>query len=301
VISERGSVWRQRRVLPIAHRGGSAEGPENTLAALRRGARLGCPMVEFDVRATADGEIVVLHDPTVDRTTDGSGSVSDLTLEEVRSLDAAYWFTAGSGTDDDHAGDDHPLRGVASGDRPPSGDVDPEELRIPTLREVLAALPGTWMTIEIKATAPDATPYEEAVVSLLREFGRERDVILASFHEEALAAVREHAPEVCTSTPPPEILALWQAAHDETTEAPPLDRCALQAPALWGGIDVVSPALVDLAHSRGLAVHVWTVDDPAEMRRMVDAGVDGILSDHPSRLVGVLDELGVRWGSGEPG
>lgn len=265
------------------------------MAAFRRAVRLGCPMIEFDVRATADGEIVVMHDATVDRTTDGSGPVAGLDLAELRALDAARWFTPGSGTDDDHVADDHALRGVAAGDRPTPEGIDPDELRVPVLREVLAAFPDTWMTIEIKATAPEVAPYEAEVVSVLRESGRERDVILASFHEDALAAVREHAPEVCTSTTPPEILAVWQAAHDDDTDAPTLERCALQVPAVWEGIDVVSSELVDLAHDLGLGVHVWTVDDPVEMRRMVAAGVDGILSDHPCRLVATLDELGVRW------
>lgn len=290
--------WMRRRVLPVAHRGGAAEAPENTMAAFRRAVGLGCPMLELDVRATADGEVVILHDPVVESTTQGTGRVADLRLVEVRSLDAAHWFAPDLGTDRDRTADDHPLRGVATGGHPvPDGwDLDPSELRIPTLREVLAAFPRTWITIEIKATAPDVVPYERAVVEAVRAAGREEDVIVASFEEAALRTVREIAPELCTALPPPEILALWQAANDGSVDPPGLDRCALQVPPRWEGVEVVTRPLVALAHELELPVHVWTVDEREEMVGLVELGVDALMSDRPSLLLDVLGGLGVRGG-----
>ncbi len=292
--------WLRRRVLLGAHRGGSLEAPENTLAAFRRAVGLGAEMLELDVRATRDGELVVMHDETVDRTTDGTGAVADLRLAAVRELDAAYWFVPGVGPDPTRAVDDYVLRGVATGERSPPEDSPwalPGDLRVPTLAEVLEAFPETLLTIEVKAAAPDVEPYEEELARVLTGAGRGDDVIVGSFHESALEAVTSHAPGVSTSAPPAVTGAFWEAAT-EGRDAPATGHAALQIPLRWEGVDVVSERLVELAHDGGLAVHVWTVDDEETMRWLVGIGVDAILTDRPTLLRDVLDDLGVRFRTG---
>lgn len=298
--SVRVNPWLRRRVLLAAHRGGSLEAPENTMAAFRRAVGLGAEMLELDVRATRDGHLVVMHDETVDRTTGGTGAVVDLRLPAIRELDAAYWFVPGTGPDPTRAVDDYPLRGVATGDRAAPDDTPwaaPDDLRVPTLEEVLEAFPDTLLTIEVKATAPDAEPYEEELARLLAAAGRGDDVIVGSFHEVALDAVAARAPEVSTSAPPSVTGAFWEAAT-EGREPPGTTHAALQVPLRWEGVEVVSERLVEVAHGEGLAVHVWTVDDAETMRWLVDVGVDAILSDRPTLLRDVLDELGARFEGG---
>ena len=289
--------WLRRRVLLTAHRGGALEAPENTMAAFRRAVDLGAEMLELDVRATRDRELVVMHDETVDRTTDGTGAVADLGLDAIRELDAAYWFVPGTGPDPTRAADDYLLRGIATGERSPRDDTPwavPDDLGVPTLAEVLEAFPETLLTIEVKATAPDVEPYEQELARLLDEAGRSDDVIVGSFHQAALDAVAVHAPDVPTSTPPAVTGAFWEAAT-QGGDPPDTTHEALQVPIRWEGVDVVSEGLVEVAHDAGLAVHVWTVDDEEAMRWLVEIGVDAIMTDRPSLLGDVLDDLGARY------
>jgi glycerophosphoryl diester phosphodiesterase len=259
----------------IAHRGGSLEAPENTLHAFRRAVAAGADMLELDLRATHDGEVVVLHDPFVDRVTDGTGAIADLALGEVRDLDAAHWFAPGAGAT--READGYPLRRPASG-----GAVDPE-LRIPTLAEVLAAVPDLPLTVDLKVGPPEVDWFPQAVAGLLRAAGRAEDVVVGSFSSERLGAFRGAAPDVPTSASQEEVARFWSGA--------PLDvpgLVALQVPAIYEGVAVVTGDFVERAHGADLEVHVWTVDDPADMRRLVDLGVDGLISDRPTLLAEVL-------------
>ncbi len=156
-----------KHILIEAHRGDSASAPENTLAAFRRAVELGVPSVELDVHPARDGTLVVIHDDTVDRTTDGTGAVSDKTLDELRCLDAGSWFGS------QFAGE-----------------------RIPTLAEVLELLApsATGLNIEIKASRD--TGVAETLVRLLRRFDREREYVVSSFDLSALLQVRAIAPAV---------------------------------------------------------------------------------------------------------
>lgn len=264
-----------RGVRCIAHRGGSLEGPENTLHAFRRAVAAGADMLEVDLRATRDGEVVVLHDPYVDRVTSGTGAIADLTLAQVRDLDAAHWFTPGVGaTPDAHR---YPLRRRASAVAP-----DPE-LRIPTLAEVLAALPEVSLTVDLKVGPPQVIWFHEAVAALLVAAGRADDVVVGSFSSERLDAFRGVAPHLPTSASQEEVARFWSG---EPLDVPGL--VALQVPATYRGVAVVTGDLVQRAHRAGLEVHVWTVDDPAEMRRLVDLDVDGLITDRPMVLAEVL-------------
>ncbi|MBO0886013.1 MAG: glycerophosphodiester phosphodiesterase [Acidimicrobiales bacterium] len=274
-------------MLAYAHRGGAKEGPSATLYAMHRALEAGADALELDVHATADGHVVCCHDPTVDATTDGTGAIAELTLAEVQALDAAYWFVPGGedGTGARLPDEAYPLRGLASGD--PS-------LRIPTLEEVLVAFPGTLLNLDIKQSEPVVAPYEDKVARVLSAFGREGDVIVTSFNDTSIERFSELAPGVPTAAGTLAAAAFWRAV--QSGEPPPRSgHVALQVPTEAYGLKVVDRRFVDTAHEADLAVHVWTIDEADEMRRLIELGVDGIMSDRPSLLVSTLAELGVNW------
>jgi glycerophosphoryl diester phosphodiesterase len=274
-----------RRVLHIAHRGGSLEAPENTIHAFRHAVALGADMLEMDLRATADGEIVVLHDPDVDRVTDGTGPVAALPWEEVRRLDAAHWFVPDVGPL--RGADHYPLRGAAGGRVDAAGDIDADELRIPRLSQVLEAFPQVPITVDLKVGAPELGWFHEAVANLLAEYGRTDDVIVGSFATERLEPLRRYAPHLPTSAAQTEVAAFWAGEALPATGR----LVALQVPATYGDIEVVTREFVVRAHDEGLVVHVWVVDDEHEMRRLIDLGVDGLVTDRPTTAARVLGEL----------
>lgn len=279
--------WLSRRVLLYAHQGGAREAPSSTLHALHRAVGLGAHALELDVHATADGHLVVCHDETVDRTTPATGFIADLTLAELRRLDNAHWWVPGHDALPGRPDHEYPLRG-----RHP----DDPALGIATLDEVLEAFPTTFLNFDIKRTAPDVAPYEEALARALRRHGRVDDVIVASFHDGALAAFRAADPEIHTSLGPLETLMVGQAIVGGAADAPtPRSAVALQVPVSYGDIRIVDRHFVDGAHALGLAVHVWTIDEVAEMHELLDLGVDGIMTDVPSVLAGVLAERGSAW------
>lgn len=277
--------WVDRRVLCYAHQGGAREAPSSTLLALQQAVDAGADALELDVHASADGHLVVCHDPTVDRTTEASGAIAAMTLAELRRLDNAYWWVPGSVVDHDRPPSDYPLRGRAP---------DDASLGIATLDEVLEAFPDTYLNLDIKQTAPVVPAYEEALAATLRAHRRRDDVIVASFNDASTDAFRTFAPEIGTSAGIAGTAEFWRAAH-EGGELPDLPHVALQVPVETAGITVLDEVLVAAAHDRGLAVHAWTIDDPAEMARLVDLGVDGIMSDVPSVVVSVLADKGVRY------
>jgi len=252
------------RPLAIAHRGGGGLWPENTLYAFEHAAALGADVIETDVHATADGELVIFHDDVLQWTTDGTGRLSSLTLAELKRLDAGYRFSTDGGRT-------FPLRG--------SG------VSIPTLREVFAALPQMRFNIEPKQAVPSLTA---PLCRLIREYGMTDKVLVASFSGAVLAEFRRECPEVATSAAPGEVanfLAL-QRAGLAASYSPSMQ--ALQVPEQAGGLRVLTRDFVAAAHGRNLRVHVWTVNEEADMRRLFEMGVDGIMSDYPDRLLKVL-------------
>lgn len=249
--------------------------------AMRRAVEAGAHAIELDVHATKDGHIVVCHDATVDRTTDGRGAIADLTLDEVQALDNAYWWVPGEVVAPDRPAEEYPLRGRARRD---------ESLRIPTLHRVLEEFPDVLLNFDIKQTAPAVKAYEEEVARLLRQHGRADDVIVASFLDDATDAFCRVAPEMCISFGMQGTRDFFTAVRDGL--APPDSaHVALQVPPRAGEIELVTSAFVEAAHGAGVAVHVWTIDDPVEMRRLVDLGVDGVMTDRPSVLAAVLEDL----------
>jgi glycerophosphoryl diester phosphodiesterase len=278
-------VWVERRVIAYAHQGGAWESPSSTLHAIRHALAAGAKAIELDVHATADGELVVCHDATVDRTTEASGTIVSFTLEELRRLDFSYWWIPGADVTPGRPAAEYPFRGRAPADR---------SFGIATLREVLEEFPGVVLNLDIKQTAPAVDPYEEALAALLAEFGRVDDVIVASFLDPATDAFRAFAPAVPTSAGTLATAEAWRAVQ-AGDPMPDIPAVAYQVPERQGDLVVVDARFVEAAHRGGKVVHVWTVNDTESMERLLGLGVDGLISDLPTTLSGVLSAAGVAW------
>ena len=249
--------------LLIAHRGGAGLAPENTLPAFHAAVEdWAADMIELDVRATRDGHCVVLHDPTVDRTTDGTGPVAEMTLDELRRLDAGYRFTPDGGAS-------FPFRG--------------QGIRVPTIEEVLDALPDTRLTIEVKT--PEA---QRPLLEALRRARAEHRVILAGEHDAARTLFPSFPGPISASASQVRRFWILHRACASALWAPPAD--AVQIPEAWEGRRFLNPRFIRDLHAHGIDVHIWTVNEVEEMRRLLDWGVDGIITDRPDRLADLLTE-----------
>ena len=278
-------MWLERRLIAYAHQGGAWERPSSTLFAIDRAVAAGATGIELDVHATADGELVVCHDATVDRTTAATGNIASFTLAELRELDFSYWFIPGGDVTPGHPEADYPYRGRAPGD---------PRFGIASLRQVLEQFPGVVLNLDIKQTAPVVAPYEETLARLLAEFERTDDVIVASFLDTATDAFRTFAPGVPTSAGTSATAEFWRAVRHGHA-IPHIPAVAYQVPERMGDLVVVDEAFVEVAHQNGKAVHVWTVNDATAMERLVGIGVDGIISDLPSTLGKVLGDHDAAW------
>ncbi len=279
--------WLERRVIPYAHQGGAREAPSSTLAAIAAAASLGATAIELDVHATSDRQIVVCHDPTLDRTTEATGEIRDFTLAELQQLDNAYYFVDGEDAQPGRDPGSYLLRGLAPADH---------RYGIASLREILEEFPTLVLNLDIKRTAPEVEPYEELLADLLRTYDRADDVIVASFNDQATSAFSSYAPEFSTSAGTIATAEFYASARSgQPAPESVLRHVALQVPATYEDITVVDEQFVECAHRAGIAVHVWTIDDRAEMERLLDLDVDGIISDRPSILVELLSERGVAW------
>ncbi|MDQ3636559.1 MAG: glycerophosphodiester phosphodiesterase [Actinomycetota bacterium] len=251
----------------FAHRGASLRAPENTLEAFRLAARGGAGGLELDVHMTSDGRIVVIHDDSVDRTTNGTGLVRRMTLHEVQSLDAGYRFTPDGGTTCPYRG-----RGV----------------RVPELGEVLREFPGHKVNIDVKEEQPGV---EAALLETIKDADAGNRVLVVSEMPAVVERVRELSGNgISTGASRQEIRDFYRLSRLrlEFLVRPPYD--ALQVPVEYGGREVVTPRFVKAAHDRGVRVDVWTIDDPGEMRRLLDLGADVIMTNRPEVLERVLGE-----------
>lgn len=289
--------WRDRRVLNIAHQGGEFEAPSDTLFAFKTAVDKGADVLELDVHATSDGEIVALHDATVNRTTNGTGRVDQQTLAQLKSLDAAYWFATNCGTCHDKPAADYIYRGYATGTPipPELSAYQANDFRIPTLREVLQTFPDKLINIEIKATTPDTTPYENKVAALMNEFGRNTDTIVVSFNDASMALFKLNQTAVSAAPGLATTGVFWAATQGILPGIPLPGYHALQVPTTYQGLGIVSQPFITKAHNNNLAVHVWTIEDRAQMEQLIDQGVDGIMTNRPTLLEEVLTEKGVQY------
>lgn len=242
------------RPLVIAHRGASIEAPENTIAAFERAVELGADALELDVHLSADGQVVVLHDPTLDRTTNARGPVAARTVSDLREVDAGASFS------------------------PDGGRTFPFRERgvyVPTFAELLERFPDVPLLVEVKTPAAMA-----ALADVVRHHGAERRVVPASTHDDALHAFRQ-PPFHCGGSRR-DIARLYFGS----LVGAPLPRSSryglLAVPYRWRGLHVPTPRFIRAARMAGAAVHVWTVDDPDTARRLWESGVSGIVTNDPA-------------------
>ncbi len=221
------------------------------------------------MHATADGTVVVLHDDTLDRTTDASGPVRVLPLATVTELDAGYRFRAPDGT--------YPFR-----DR---------GVRVPTLAALLATFPDVPLNIEVKQAEP---PIVSAVLATLDRFGARPWTLLAAEDGAIMEKIRAAAPDVVTSFSAPEVADFVARLRADQLAGYRPPGIALQVPPAFRDIPIVTAESVAAAHALGLEVHVWTINDEAEMERLLGLGVDAIMTDFPARGVVVLRRRGLR-------
>jgi glycerophosphoryl diester phosphodiesterase len=218
-------------------------------------------MLEMDVQATRDGEVVVIHDETVDRTTNGTGRIDALTFQQVQELDAGYHFKDLEG--------EHSFRGRG--------------VKIPRFEEVLVALPEARMNVETK----DARSASGLVEAILRHNAQDRVLVAAEVEKNRRAARGYPGPWGASRK---DLFQFFFLIHSPfgRFHTPACD--ALQIPEVYLGVRVLSHRFLREAHQRNLPIHVWTVDDPGDMRRLVAMGVDGIQTDRPDLLAAVLSE-----------
>lgn len=242
--------------LVIAHRGNSAFCPENTLVSFQRGLALGADALEFDIRVSRDGTAVVIHDPTLDRTTNGSGPVNALTLDELQRLDAGCRFTPDGGRT-------FPFRG--------------QGITIPTLEVVLATFPGVHMVIEIKTRDASAE-----VKRLLTANGAANRVLIGAFDDAAIAPFRGSA--FAHSASRRELIRLY--ARSILPGGPRrLPYHALAIPPRFKGIPIPVNRLARMARHTGGTTHVWTVDDPEQASGYWAGAVNGIITNDPATIL----------------
>ena len=259
------TAWHRDRppVLVMAHGTGQGIGPQNTLEAAVRSAQAGADVIELDVHLTADGHLVVIHDPTIEATTNGTGAIGDMTLAEIQAFDAGVAFRDASGAAS-FAG-----KGVV----------------VPTLRAVFEALPEARYLIEIK---PDDPALERRLCDLVRAYALEARTMVGSFHLTALERFREVCPEVATSMAESEVETFVYLHKIGLANLAPLKGSAVQVPLEASGIKVLTRSLIGVAHARGLEVHAWTINDPEVMERLIGMGIDGLITDYPGRALKVL-------------
>jgi glycerophosphoryl diester phosphodiesterase len=257
--------------LVIAHQGGNLVRPDNTMVAFDHAVELGVDVLEMDIHSSKDGVLVVIHDDTVERTTDGNGRIQDLTLAEIKTLDAAYDWSIDDGAT-------YPYRG--------------QGVTVPTLEEVFEAFPAMLMNIEIKQESPSIA---EPFCQLLRDYDRAERVLIPSFSKTAIEDFRAVCPEVATSMVQAEIQNYFilntlflSGLFQSPAEAFQVPQ-TFNLPVL-GETRVTTDRFIRNAQRLNINVHVWTVNDPDEMQALIDSGVDGIITDRPDLLLEIVGE-----------
>ena len=262
-----------QRPLVIAHQGGDGIWPGDTMYAFEKAVEIGADVLEMDAHITRDGSIVLMHDEEVDRTTDGTGLIEEMSLGELKQLDAAYKWS-------NEDGKTFPYRG--------------QGIQVPTLEELFQKFPQMRYVIEIKLTRD---PIDKPLCELIHEHNMQDRVMVASFHDEAMQNFRKTCPEIATSASRTEVrnfVLLGKAflsgfiAPQYQSIQPPYD------PKESMNIPIMTERFIREAHAKNIKVEPWTVDDPELMRQYIEWGVDGIMTDRPDLMIEVLNELGRR-------
>ncbi|MFO8031467.1 MAG: glycerophosphodiester phosphodiesterase [Desulfohalobiaceae bacterium] len=267
----------QETPLVLAHRGGALIRPENTMPAFEHALELGAHGLELDIHKSMDGELVVIHDFTVERTTQGIGKVEEMDLAELKMLDAGHYFSPHDRPQE------HPYRGMG--------------IEIPTLRQVLQRFPDTLLCIEIKPNKPEIA---EHLASMLQEHDRVQNTIVSSFHHKVLKRMREILPQVATGASKKEVRRVYflHRLYLYWLYTPKAE--VLQVPEKVGSIQLARPGLIRQAQDKGQLAQVWTVNQASNMRKYLDLDVHGIITDRPDLLLQILREEREKKAPGEP-
>jgi glycerophosphoryl diester phosphodiesterase len=241
-------------VFIIGHRGASGHAPENTLAAFKKAVSLGATFIETDLQLSRDARFVAIHDETLERTTNGQGKVHDQTLVALRRLDAGSWFGS------EYSGE-----------------------RIPTLEEILEFSKKNDVVFYLELKPSGSWGGEHALIGALRESGEVARVLVISFDPGILASLRKIEPTLMTGV-----------LYDGQLPDPQKSATDVGARQIVVRGDLVTPAMIEQARKRDLQVVCWTVNHPAHIRMLVAAGVDGIMSDYPDRLIAALKKDGEK-------
>ena len=259
----------QGGVVVLAHRGWSGRFPENTMLAFRKAAELPIDGLEMDIHSTRDGVLVVCHDPMVDRTTNGTGTIQDFTLAELQKLDAGYRFTP-------DGGQTYPFRG--------------QGVTIPTLAEVFVAFPHLWINVDIKQKEPSIV---RPFCQLIRDHGLSENLAVGSFSNKTVKTFRRACPEVVKIASLRETFWLYLLSKLHLDGLYRGRARAVQVPPVEEKyrLTIATPRFIQAAHRNNTAVHLWTINEKAEMRRFIDMGVDGLITNFPDRALEVLGRL----------
>jgi glycerophosphoryl diester phosphodiesterase len=262
----------------LAHRGGSYEAPENTLAAFTNAASISPDIIfEMDVHFTKDQQLVVIHDDTVDRTTNGHGFVSDFTLAQIKELDAGYYFVPNRPIDQPPPTDPNtvfPMRGKG--------------VKIPLLSEVFDKFPDRRMIVEVK---PNNSDVARALFELVKKYNRLDKTIFASEYGMVIRYQRTFDNQILTAAPKDEVLRSVMLASIglETLNNMPSDVYCI--PESHNGVQILTPRFLKEANKRNKKLFIWTIDDEKDMSRLIKANVNGIITDRPKALESVLNTL----------
>ena len=289
--ADTGNPWLDERTfINMAHQGGEDEFPSNTMYAFREALAAGADTLELDVNRTSDDQFVVMHDWMVDRTTNGTGYTTDLTLADIQQLDAAHNFIPGRNAVAGEPESAYPFRGVRTGAKPPPAGYTADDFRVPTLTEVLEAFPDTPLNIEIKGQEDEEAEFvrnAELLAELLNATDR-RDLIVVSFNQTAVNRFHELAPEIDIA---PGLNGLVDYFLNDKPMPDADAVVAIQVPTKFGDLEVLTPERVLQAHRAGWAVHIW-LSGNEENRRVyndiLDHCVDGIMPARPVALEKVL-------------
>ncbi|WP_395153413.1 glycerophosphodiester phosphodiesterase family protein [Ilumatobacter sp.] len=272
----------------LSHAGGDQAAPHSTMFAFREGVLAGADALEMDVQLTGDGVLIVQHDDTVDKSTNATGPVADLTLEEIQALDNAYWFSPACWPCQDRPVEEYIYRGIRTGDVEPPEGYSPNDFRVITFREAAEAFPNLVLDVEIKGSFPDAVPVAEQLAAEIAELGLTDRTIVVSFDDDLIDTFHKLAPDVAVS-PGLTRLTEWFL---NGTEIEPYFK-VFQVPPFQGDIQVVDAETVQRVHDEGREVWVWPDDastqENAEFyERLIDYGVDGIITGRPAAMVEAL-------------
>ncbi len=258
------------RPLNIAHRGGRGLSPEHTIFAYKKALEVGADVIELDIHSTKDDEIVVIHDPAVDRTTDGKGLVNELTLSEIKRLDAGYRFAIKRGDKEDY-----PFRGKG--------------LTIPTLREVFSEFQNQRINIEIKQFEPQI---EDTLIGIIKEKNMTDNVLVVSENHDAVKRFRKISNNaIATGASVSEVrrFVIFMRLKMMPLYIPTAD--AFQIPEYHGDYHLLTEEFIKKAHKKNIKIHVWTINEKEDMERFIKLGIDGIMTDYPDLLAEVINKI----------